>query len=54
MDTSEWDIYDFKDLEKMVQRTRDKGKYCFIKDSHGEAPRFFEYKGVLVNYGDEI
>ena len=54
VDASEWDRYDFKDLEKLVMKARDEGKYCFIQDCHGETPRFFQYKGLLVEFGDEV
>lgn len=48
VDCSEWERYDFRDLEKMILLAKNDTKYVFIQDCHGEAASFFRYKGRLI------
>ena len=53
VDCFEWDRYVMREMEKKLLCAKDLGKYVFIQDCHGEASRFFQYKGRLVEFGEE-
>ena len=54
VDCSEWDRYDFTDLEKQIWLAKQQTSYCFVQDLQGQASRYFQYKGRLFELGDEI
>ena len=47
---AEWPTQGLTNLVAQVELAREESKYLFIWDKNGNCPRFFEYKGQLVDF----